>query len=128
MTENVTTGIQTASIGINSHQGTKFSPAGVPNTNFELAINDIGIQNGETIRILSDDGDLPEGLEPNRVYYAIKPTPTALKLASTLSNAVNNIPISVYGGSDLRVESRVSDKKPNDIGHPVQFDDTQKNW
>ena len=128
MSENVTTGVQTASIGINSHQGTKFSPAGVPNTNFELAINDIGIQNGETIRILSDDGDLPEGLEPNRVYYAIKPTPTALKLASTLSNAVNNIPISVYGGSDLRVESRVSDKKPNDIGHPVQFDDTQKNW
>ena len=128
MPENVTTGVQTSSIGINSHQGTKFSTAGVPNTNFELAIQDIGIVNGETIRVISDDGDLPEGLEPNRVYYAIKSTPTGLKLASTLSNAINNIPISVYGGSDLRVESRVSDKKPNDIGHPVQFDDTQKNW
>ena len=128
MPENVTTGVQTAGIGINSHQGTKFSTAGVPNTNFELAIQDIGIVNGETIRVISDDGDLPEGLEPNRVYYAIKSTPTGLKLASTLSNAINNIPISVYGGSDLRVESRVSDKKPNDIGHPVQFDDTQKNW
>ena len=128
MPENVTTGVQTAGIGINSHQGTKFSTAGVPNTNFELAIQDIGIINGETIRVISDDGDLPEGLEPNRVYYAIKSTPTGLKLASTLSNAINNIPISVYGGSDLRVESRVSDKKPNDIGHPVQFDDTQKNW
>ena len=128
MPENVTTGVQTSSIGINSHQGTKFSTAGVPNTNFELAIQDIGIVNGETIRVISDAGDLPEGLEPNRVYYAIKPTATGLKLASTLSNAINNIPISVYGGSDLRVESRVSDKKPNDIGHPVQFDDTQKNW
>ena len=128
MPENVTTGVQTSSIGINSHQGTKFSTAGVPNTNFELAIQDIGIVEGETIRVISDAGDLPEGLEPNRVYYAIKPTATGLKLASTLSNAINNIPISVYGGSDLRVESRVSDKKPNDIGHPVQFDDTQKNW
>ena len=128
MPENVTTGVQTAGIGINSHQGTKFSTAGVPNTNFELAIQDIGIVEGETIRVISDAGDLPEGLEPNRVYYAIKPTATGLKLASTLSNAINNIPISVYGGSDLRVESRVSDKKPNDIGHPVQFDDTQKNW
>ena len=128
MPENVTTGVQTSSIGINSHQGTKFSTAGVPNTNFELAIQDIGIIDGETVRVISDAGDLPEGLEPNRVYYAIKPTSTALKLASTLSNAVNNIPISIYGGSDLRVESRVSDKKPNDIGHPVQFDDTQKNW
>ena len=128
MPENVTTGVQTAGIGINSHQGTKFSTAGVPNTNFELAIQDIGIIDGETVRVISDAGDLPEGLEPNRVYYAIKPTSTALKLASTLSNAVNNIPISIYGGSDLRVESRVSDKKPNDIGHPVQFDDTQKNW
>ena len=128
MPENVTTGVQTSSIGINSHQGTKFSTAGVPNTNFELAIQDIGIVEGETIRVISDAGDLPEGLEPNRVYYAIKPTATGLKLASTLSNAINNIPISVYGGSDLRVESRVSDKKPNDIGHPVRFDDTQKNW
>ena len=128
MPENVTTGVQTSSIGINSHQGTKFSTAGVPNTNFEIAIQDIGIIDGETVRVISDAGDLPEGLEPNRVYYAIKPTSTALKLASTLSNAVNNIPISIYGGSDLRVESRVSDKKPNDIGHPVQFDDTQKNW
>ena len=128
MPENITVGVQTASIGINSHQGTKFSPASAPNTNFELAINDIGIIDGETVRVISEDGDLPEGLEPNRVYFAIKPTPTALKLASTFSNAVNGIPISIFGGTNLRVESRVSDKNPNDIGHPIQFDDTQQNW
>ena len=43
MSENVIAGVQTANIGINSHQGTKFSPASAPNANFELSINDIGI-------------------------------------------------------------------------------------
>ncbi len=128
MSENVIAGVQTANIGINSHQGTKFSPASAPNANFELTINDIGIINGETIRIFSDDGDLPEGLEPNSVYYAIKGSATGLKVASTFSNALNNIPISIYGGTNLRVESRVSDKSPNTIGHPVQWDPNQNNW
>ena len=29
------------------------------------------LKNGESIRIFSEDGDLPEGLEENKVYYAI---------------------------------------------------------
>ena len=128
MSENVIAGVQTANIGINSHQGTKFSPASAPNSNYELAINDIGIINGETIRIFSNDGDLPEGLQPNTVYYAIKGSATGLKIASTFSNAINNIPIAIYGGTNLRVESRVSDKSPNTIGHPVQWDANQENW
>jgi len=128
MPENVIAGVQTANIGINSHQGTKFTPASAPNTNYELAINDIGIVNGETIRVFSDDGDLPENLAPNTVYYAIKVTATAIKVASTFSNAINNIPISIYGGTSLRVESRVSDKSSNTIGHPVQWDPNQNNW
>ena len=51
MPENVTVGIQTANIGINSHRGTKHTSAGSPNTNYELIVNDIGIVNGETIRV-----------------------------------------------------------------------------
>tara|TARA_B100000686_G_scaffold354220_1_gene463332 strand:+ start:4801 stop:10065 length:5265 start_codon:yes stop_codon:yes gene_type:complete len=128
MPENVTAGIQTANIGINSHQGTKFTSASAPNANFELTVNDIGIVNGETIRVFSDDGDLPENLAPNSVYYAIRVSPTAIKVASTFSNAVNNIPIAIYGGTSLRIESRVSDKSPNSIGHPVQWDANQNNW
>ena len=27
--------------------------------------------NGESIRVISDDGALPDGLRPNRVYFAI---------------------------------------------------------
>ena len=128
MSENVTVGLQTASVGINSHRGTKFTPASVPNANYELTINDIGIITGETIRIFADYGDLPENLKPNTVYYAIKSSATALKVASTFSNAVNNIPIALYGGSNLRVESRVSDKDPGAIGHAVQWDSNQNNW
>ena len=76
----------------------------------------IGIINGETIRIFSNDGDLPEGLEPNTVYYAIKGSATGLKVASTFSNALNNIPISIYGGTNLRVESRVSVRRKEEPG------------
>jgi len=128
MPENVTAGVQTSNVGINSHRGTKFSPASVPNGNFELAVNDIGLINGETIRVFSDDGDLPENLAPNTVYYAIKVSSTSIKVAKTFSNAINNIPIAMYGGSNLRIESRVSDKSPSNIGHPVQWDANQNNW
>ena len=30
------------------------------------------IQTGEKVRLFSDDGDLPENIEPNTVYFAIK--------------------------------------------------------
>ncbi len=128
MPENVIAGVQTASVGINSHRGTKYSTASVPNANFEFTIQDVGIINGETIRILADYGDLPENLKPNTVYYAIKVNATTIKIASTFSNAVNAIPIACYGGASLRIESRVSDKSPNAIGHPVQWDPYQNNW
>jgi len=128
MPENVIAGVQTANVGINSHKGTKFTPASAPNTNFELTVNDIGIIDGETIRVFSDDGDLCENLSPNTVYYAIRVSATAIKVASTFSNAINNIPIALYGGTSLRVESRVSDKAPNQLGHPVQWDPNQNNW
>ena len=128
MPENVIAGVQTANVGINSHQGTKFSQASAPNTNYELSIDDIGLVNGETIRVFSDDADLPENLSPNTVYYTIKVSATSIKVASTFSNAINNIPIALYGGTSLRIESRVSDKSPNTIGHPVQWDPNQNNW
>ena len=126
MAENVIAGVQTAIVG--DLRGTKFSTASAPNTDFELTVQDIGFINGETIRVFSDDGDLPEGLSPNTVYHCIKVSNTEIKIASTFSNAINNIPIAIYGGSKLRIESRVSDKSPNEIGHPVQYDSNQGNW
>ena len=89
--------------------------------------------NGESIRIIADDGHLPDGLEANQIYYAItKESATGIgtdeiRIAKTLSSAINGsvsanaISINNKGGT-LSIVSRVSDKNPGDIGHPVQFD------
>ena len=106
------------------------------------------LKNGESIRIFSEDGDLPEGLEENKVYYAItnerntnsgtskaRPdnlnlTGLQLQIASSIANAESQTPIYIttYGGTKIRIESRVSDKKAGDLGHPIQYDSNQNHW
>ena len=86
------------------------------------------IQTGEKVRVFSDDGDLPENIESNTVYFAIRISSTEIKLASSVTNAQNNVAITVFGGTKLFVESRVSDKSSGDIGSPIQFDPINKNW
>lgn len=93
--------------------------------------------NGESVRILSDSGQLPDGLLPNTVYYAITSsnassgltTTTELKLAKTQNDAISASEISINNkGGLLSVVSRVSDKNSGDIGHPVQFDNINSQW
>jgi len=86
------------------------------------------IQTGETVRIFSDDGDLPENILDNTLYYAIRQSSTEIKLASSQTNAENGSAITVYGGSKLSIVSRVSDKSAGDIGSPVQWDTLRSNW
>ena len=89
--------------------------------------------NGESIRIIANDGNLPNGLNSDQVYYAItKQSATGIgtdqiRIAKTLSDAINGsvagnaIQINNKGGT-LSIVSRVSDKNAGDIGHPVQWD------
>ena len=93
------------------------------------------LSNGESIRIFSETGDLPEGLESNNVYYVVTKSTTNIplsnaqfRIASSVTNANLAEPITIrsYGGVELRVESRVSDKKAGEIGHPIQYDYTTK--
>ena len=101
--------------------------ASAPSSNvFTLPTHNLST--GEKVIILSDDGDLPENIVDNIVYYAIKQSSTQIKLASSASNATTGIGISVYGGTNLKILSRVSDKVAGDIGHPVQFDTTNNQW
>ena len=86
------------------------------------------LNTGEKIIILSDNGDLPENIVENTIYYAIRVSSTQIKLASSPSNAANNSEITVYGGTDLKILSRVSDKIAGDIGHPVGFDTSRNQW
>jgi len=86
---------------------------------------DHALINGESIRIISEDGNLPDGLEHNRIYYAITSGVSAnqLKIAQTLTKATEGDEATINdGGGILSVVSRVSDKNTGDIGHPIQFD------
>ena len=84
--------------------------------------------NGEKVIVVSDDGDLPENIKTNTVYYVINddqdPTLTTgqIKLAASESEAIVNEEITVYGGTNLTLISRVSDKIAGEAGHPIQHD------
>ena len=92
-------------------------------TDNKLALGAHEIQTGEKIRIFSYDGDLPENIEDNKLYYAIDlGNNDEIKLASSATNASNGTEIIIFGGTNLYIESRVHDKEAGDIGHPIQFD------
>ena len=109
---------------------------GSPSSNkFTIGANTI--ENGEKVIIISDIGDLSENITEHIVYYAITSsingtrtdgvtlTTNEIQLASSESAAVSGNAIAVYGGTSLRILSRVSDKVAGDVGHPVQYDGTQ---
>ncbi len=111
----------------------------IPSSNkFTIGANTI--QNGEKVIINSDIGDLPENITEHIVYYAITSsingtrtdgvtlTTNEIQLASSESAAVSGNPITVYGGTNLRILSRVSDKVAGDVGHPVQYDTANNQW
>ena len=96
--------------------------------------------NGETVRIISETGEIPDGLDLNAVYYAITNTTatgigtTSIRLAASLNDARNGslsssaVTIYTAKNANLKVVSRVSDKVSGDIGHPIQFDSARSQW
>ena len=86
---------------------------------------------GETVRIISNDGRLPDGLDSNKVYFSIVDglSGNQIQIAQSLNDALsgNNVTINNLGDT-LTVESRVSDKLAGDIGHPIQYDTTNSQW
>ena len=103
------------------------------------------LNTGESIRIIAESGDLPEGLDPHRTYYAITSEKNStradgislsdyeIQIASSKTNADRGTPVYVKTVSNpaagkLKIVSRVCDKSPGEIGHPFQFDSTQSNW
>jgi len=96
--------------------------------------------NGEKVVIQSGTGDLPENVENNVVYFVITSstnsirtdsvslTGSQIQIASTAADAAVGSPLKVYGGDQLSILSRVSEKNVGDLGHPIQFDTTNSNW
>ena len=92
---------------------------------------DHGFINGESIRVLSDNARLPDGLDNNRLYFAITDglSSNQIQVATTLNDALDGSETTINNaGGNLVVESRVSDKIAGEVGHPVQFDRTQNQW
>ena len=88
--------------------------------------------NGEKVRLISDNGSLPENLFSDKIYYVSTTGLTAdeIRLSSTLNdaNSGNTITGISNGGGRLEVISYVADKNPGDVGHPIQYDTTVNQW
>ena len=90
--------------------------------------------NGESVRVISETGQLPDGIKNNILYYAITSGTNItnlneIKLAKTSNDALSDNPISTNNkGGILNIVSRISDKNSGDIGHPIQYDSVQNQW
>lgn len=86
---------------------------------------------GEKIRLFSENGHLPDGISNNKIGYAITTglAATRIKIAESFNDALSNNPIVLNRkGGNLQIVSIVSDKNPGEIGHPIQWDNTNTNW
>jgi len=126
MCNNVITSTQIGAFGTISGQKYYNVTSGPTNNVFTIGAHDL--QSGERVIIVSDDGDLPENITEHLVYFVIKTSSTQIKLATSYSNAIGGNEVTVYGGSNLHIISRVSDKESGDIGSPVQYDAVNSNW
>jgi len=120
--------VNRSATGINSIGS--FSAGGADNV-ITLTANHTFLE-GETVRVISDSGQLPDGLDPNTVYH-VRTTGLAannVKLAKTFQDSLagtNLLTINEKGGI-LKVVSRVTDKNAGDLGHPIQYDGTNGQW
>lgn len=88
--------------------------------------------NGEKVRVFSDTGQIPDGLNNEGIYYAITTGvgSNQIKLAQSANDAIANQPILGISnnGGVITISSRVSDKLPGDLGHPIQWDESEGCW
>ena len=132
MSNGVTTG--TTDSGKKSYKATHSATTATAKSVFTLS-GGHNLQNGESIRIFADNGDLPENLDPHKLYFAITVAGDSslgtdqIRIASSKTNAELATPVFINTVASVNDEfdivSRVSDKNPNDKGHPIQYDGTQ---
>tara|TARA_B100001094_G_scaffold196741_1_gene190792 strand:+ start:1922 stop:7414 length:5493 start_codon:yes stop_codon:yes gene_type:complete len=134
-------------VGVNTYSASILMPDGgsssksypVTDVNNNTNIITIGtndLDDGEKVVIISESGDLPENIKVDTVYYAITDSANSsrndgvsltsgeIQLASSKAYALDAISLTIAGGTELFVITRVSDKSSGESGHPVQFDPT----
>ena len=87
---------------------------------------------GESVKVLSDNGALPDGLEHNKEYFVVTAgiNTHQVKLATSKNNALAGNAVSGINnlGGKLQIISTVEGKKSGDIGHPIQWDSAANGW
>ena len=133
-TAGTASGVKTFNVARTGTGVNKIGVSGGTAANIITLESDHNLFNGENIRVISSTGQLPDGITPDTIYFAITDgvgisTLKHLKLAQSLSDAVDDIAININSkGGELKISSRVSDKVPGDLGHPIQFDDFNNQW
>lgn len=95
-----------------------------------------GINTSQPVRIVSNNGQLPDGIEAHKIYYVnASVTTNTIQLsesesASESSDPENIIDINSIGSSDrnLRLISKVSDRSAGQAGSPIRYDETNDGW
>tara|TARA_B100001059_G_scaffold53260_2_gene47300 strand:- start:3804 stop:10037 length:6234 start_codon:yes stop_codon:yes gene_type:complete len=131
MVDNLISGANRAAFGTNiavKSYPVLAGPGQGPTSGSTLTLPPHGLLNGETIRVFSANADLPENMEEGQLYYANVVDTENIRISTSESNALNDIFLEIFGGTELRVESRVNDKSAGEPGHPMQFDDIVGNW
>ena len=97
-----------------------------------LTVGNHNLISGESVRVYSDNGIVPDGIVSEDIYYIVRHSATEIKLAKTFNAATAQTPETINirntNGVPLTIISRVTDKLPGDIGHPVQWDSTNNQW
>jgi len=104
-------------------------------SSFDVGTNS-GISTSQKVRVISKDGDLPDGLEPNKVYFVnndIDAVNNTLKISSNFLNSTSNVVLDIknetgVANENLKLVTRVKDRLPNDVASPIKWDDTESQW
>jgi|694.fasta_scaffold02158_39 hypothetical protein len=93
-----------------------------------------GINTSQAVRVVSNNGQLPDGIDPHKVYYInTSLTTNTVQLSESISASEdedNVIDINDIGSSNrnLRLVSKVSDRSPGTPGSPIQYDSANDGW
>jgi hypothetical protein len=119
-------------VGIKSYQVSRVSSINQITNNIITLIEPHNLLTGESVRVFSNSGILPFGLEADKLYYVIRRSTTEISLAESRDNAlIPGSPVELEIGNQggtMFIQSSVSDKLPGELGHPIQWDSTVENW
>lgn len=93
-----------------------------------------GIDTGLTVKITSQNAIFPDGIESQKTYFARPTSPSTIKIFNNLSDCESNVnPVNIKNNigvtsNNLFVTRKISDIPSGQVGSPIQWDNTNKNW